>query len=49
MKEVDAAESGIRLLSESSPKNGEAMIPGTLKIVVSSVEEVAERDVMECA
>lgn len=49
MKAVEVAESGMRLLSESKPKNDEEMMPGALKSVMRSVEEVTESEATECA
>lgn len=47
MSDVDVAERGIFLLSLSNPKNEQEIMPGTLNSVISSVEDVAEREATE--
>ena len=49
MKVVEVGDSGMCLLSESKPKKEEEMMPGALKSVRRSAEEVAESEATECA
>lgn len=49
MNATAVADSGKRLLSDRKPKKELDMMPGALKRVISSVEEVTDKEAMELA
>lgn len=49
MNAVEVAEKGKVLLSDRKPKKDEDMIPGALKRVIRSVEEVTDSEATELA